>query len=118
MNKKITITPYDTADYLQTPAAVVEYLNVVFADGDPKLITMALGNVARSKGMSAIAKNTNLDRSGLYKSLSKKGEPKFATIIKVMDSIGFRLMVTPKLDSNAQLFSAYADGKQSTLAAT
>jgi probable addiction module antidote protein len=98
MSSKIKITPYDTADYLETPESVIEYLNVVFADGDPKLIATALGNVARSKGMSEIAKKTNLDRSGLYKSLSKEGEPKFATVIKVMNSIGFRLMVTPKSD--------------------
>ena len=85
------VTPYDTVDYLKTPEDISEYLSVVFEDGDPKLIARALGNVARARGMSSVAKSTSLDRSGLYRSLCVDGEPKFSTITRVMKSLGFGL---------------------------
>jgi probable addiction module antidote protein len=53
---KVTIKPYDTAEFLETPEGIYYYLNEVLADGDPTLIADALGNIARSKGMSAISK--------------------------------------------------------------
>ena len=90
------VKPYDSADYLKTPEDISEYLSIVFADGDPNLIARALGNVARAKGMSKVAKSVNMDRSGLYRALSPDGEPKFSTISKVVNTLGYQLSIIPK----------------------
>ena len=63
MSQKITVKPYDTAEFLATPQDVYYYLNEVLASGDSALIASALGNIARSQGMTAIAKKTGLNRS-------------------------------------------------------
>jgi probable addiction module antidote protein len=65
----------------------------VFEDGDPALITHALGVVARAKGMSQIAQAAGLGRESLYKALSPEGNPEFATVLKVMRALGLRLKV-------------------------
>jgi len=86
-------TPYDTAEYLKTRADIAAYLEAAFEDGDPALITIALGNVARSEGMTEIAKATGLTRASLYKALSAEGNPEFATVLKVIQALGLKLMV-------------------------
>jgi probable addiction module antidote protein len=65
----------------------------VFEDGDPALITHALGVVARAKGMSQIAQAAGLGRESLYKALSPEGNPEFATVLKVMRALGLKLKV-------------------------
>ncbi len=85
--------PYDSADYLDTPEQVALYLEEVFVDGDPALIAKALGVVARSKGMSHIAKETDLSRESLYRALSADGNPRLDTLIKVLRALGLRLSV-------------------------
>jgi probable addiction module antidote protein len=92
---KITIKPYDTADFLETPEDIYYYLNEVLADGDPTLIADALGNIARCKGMTAIAKKTGLNRSNLYHSLNKNGDPQISTVTKLIKSFGFTLIAVP-----------------------
>jgi probable addiction module antidote protein len=92
---KITIKPYDTADFLETPEDIYYFLNEVLSDGDPKLIASALGDIARSKGMTKIAKKTGLNRSNLYHSLNKNGDPQISTVSKLIKSFGFTLMVKP-----------------------
>lgn len=86
-------TPYDTAEYLKTSADIAAYLEAAFEDGDPALITIALGNVARSEGMTEIAKATGLTRASLYKALSAEGNPEFATVLKVIQALGLKLTV-------------------------
>jgi probable addiction module antidote protein len=86
-------TPYDTADYLKTKEDVAAYLEAAFEDGDPALIALALGNVARSEGMTEIAKATGLTRASLYKALSAEGNPEFATVLKVIQALGLKLTV-------------------------
>ncbi len=85
---KLKTRPYDSADYLKTEQDVTDYLEAVFADGDPALVTHALGVIARSKGMAKIAGKSGLGRESLYKALSKKGNPKIDTIIKVVHALG------------------------------
>ena len=68
MTKTRTV-PWDTADHLETPEDIAAYLEAVFEDGDPELISHALGNVARAKGMTEIARRTGLGRQSLYKAL-------------------------------------------------
>ena len=86
-------TRYDTADYLQTKEDIAAYLEAVFEDGDPALITHALGVIARAEGMSEVAKQTGLTRASLYKALSADGHPEFATVLKVMQALGLKLRV-------------------------
>jgi probable addiction module antidote protein len=86
-------TRYDTAGYLKTKEDVAAYLEAVFEDGDPALITHALGVVARAEGMTEVAKQTGLTRASLYKALSAEGHPEFATVLKVVRALGLKMTV-------------------------
>jgi len=92
MGKTKTI-PWDSAKHLKTDEDIANYLEAVFEDGDPALITHALGVIARAKGMSQIAQAAGLGRESLYKALSPEGNPEFATVLKVMRALGLKLKV-------------------------
>lgn len=96
MAKTIT-TPYDTADYLKTEEDMALYLGACLeeAGDDAAFIAHALGDIARARGMTQLAKDTGLGRESLYKALSGEGNPSFATILKVMHALGLRLAVQP-----------------------
>ena len=83
--------PWDASDYLATDEDVSAYLEAAFDDGDPHLIVAALGDIARSKGMTKIAAEAGMGRESLYKALSVDGNPGFATVLKVLRALGFRL---------------------------
>lgn len=87
--------PFDAADFLDTPEAVEEYLIASFEDaaeeGDPRVITQALGVVARARGMTRMAEDAELSRTALYRALSEEGRPELSTIFKVMQALGLRL---------------------------
>ena len=87
------LSKYQTTDYLKTEADIKEYLNASFATGDSKLIAKALGDVAKIKGMSKISKTTKLDRSSLYNSLTKQGDPKLSTVTKLIKTFGLSFSV-------------------------
>lgn len=82
---------YDVTDFLQDEADVIAYLNAAFDDGHPEVIAHAIGNIARKRGMSRIARECGLGRESLYKSLSERGNPEFGTILSVLKAIGIRL---------------------------
>jgi probable addiction module antidote protein len=82
--------PYDSAEYLKTEEDVTNYLEAVFEDGDSALVAHALAVVARSKGMAKVAKKAGLGRESLYKALSKDGNPKIQTVIKVVHAPGIK----------------------------
>ena len=86
--------PWDAADYLEEEDDIVAYLEAAFEDGDPQLVTAALGDIARSRGMTKIALKAGLGRESLYKALSRDGNPALATVLKVMQALGLRLSVT------------------------
>jgi probable addiction module antidote protein len=88
---KTTTLPWDPADYLDSVDDVVAYLEASLAEDDPALFAAALGDVARAKGMTAIAREAGLSRESLYKALSAGGNPEFGTVFKVMRSLGLRL---------------------------
>lgn len=93
-----TITrPYDSAEYLKTDEDIRQYLEACFeeAGDDAAFILHALGVVARSKGMMQIARETGLAREALYRSLSADGNPSFATVLKVLHSLGLHLSARP-----------------------
>jgi probable addiction module antidote protein len=85
-------TLYDTADYLDSPESIAAYIEAAFEDGDPALITHALGVVARAKGMSQLARDAGVTREALYKALTAAGDPKLSTFIGVLKALGMRLM--------------------------
>lgn len=90
---KTRTTPYDTADYLKTEEDMVLYFDACLeeAGNDAGFIAQALGNIARARGMTQLARDTGLAREGLYKALSADGNPSFATILKVTKALGLKL---------------------------
>ncbi|EFO31353.1 putative addiction module antidote protein [Roseibium sp. TrichSKD4] len=90
-----TLPEWNIQDQLETPEAVAAYLEAAFDDGDPQAITTALGDVAKAKGMAAIAGQAGITREGLYKALSKKGDPRLSTLLGVFAALGLRLTAAP-----------------------
>jgi probable addiction module antidote protein len=84
---------WDAAETLQTRDDIAAYLDAVLEDGDPDLLKAALGDIARAKGMTEIARAARLGRADLYKALSPDGNPEFATVAKVLRALGFRLTI-------------------------
>ena len=82
---------YDSTEYLETTEDMAAYLEAALEDGDPRVIVHALGNIARARGMSQIARDTGLGRESLYKALSPEGNPEFATVLKVVRALGIKL---------------------------
>ncbi len=89
--KKIQTIRYDGAALLKTPKDIAAYLEAAMEDGDPRVIAAAFGNIARAKGMSALAREAGLGRESLYKALSPDGNPEFSTILKVVRALGLKL---------------------------
>jgi probable addiction module antidote protein len=94
MAKTVT-TPWDPADHLRTDEDVAAYLEAALEEGDPALVAAALGDIARAKGMTQVAREAGLGRESLYKALSPAGNPEFATILKVVAALGLQLHATP-----------------------
>jgi probable addiction module antidote protein len=82
---------WDAVDHLKSEKDMAAYLEAALEEGDAALFTAALGDIARAKGMTAIARKTGLGRESLYKALSPEGNPEFATVLKVMHSLGLEL---------------------------
>src|SRR5215207_6088992 len=86
---------WDAAEHLDSPEAIAAYLSAAMEDGDPQLITAAIGDVARARGMTQLARDTGLSRESLYRALSTEGHPEFSTVIKVLEAFGVRLDARP-----------------------
>jgi probable addiction module antidote protein len=88
-----TFSRYDTADYLKTEEDIALYMEAVMEEGgdDANFIAHALGDVARARNMSQLARDTGMTREGLYKALSSEGNPSFATVLKVVRALGLEL---------------------------
>ena len=84
---------WDAADHLTDKESIAAYLDAALEDDDPELIKAALGDVARAKGMTKIARAAGLGRESLYKALSRGGNPELATVLKVMRALGLKLKV-------------------------
>lgn len=91
--KKTTTTRFDVAEHLRTPEDMAAYLEACFeeAGDDAAFIAKALGDIARAKGMTQIARDTGLSRESLYKALSGERTPGFDTILKVIQALGLKL---------------------------
>jgi probable addiction module antidote protein len=88
--------PFDFSEGLDNKEAIVAYLDAAFEDGDPALIAAVLGDVAKAIGMSKVASDAGVSREALYRSLSREGNPEFATVMKVANSFGLRLRIEAK----------------------
>jgi probable addiction module antidote protein len=86
---------WDPAQHLETEEDMAAYLEAALAEGDAALVAAALGDIARAKGMTQLARETGLGRESLYKALSPTGNPEFATIMKVVTALGLKLHATP-----------------------
>jgi len=95
MNKtKLKMRPFDAAHYLNNEEEMAAYLDVVLEDNDPALLAVALGDIARARGMTELARKTGLSRESLYKSLSGERVPSTETLLKVIHALGFKLTVS------------------------
>ena len=90
----VKLSKWDVVEYLKTEEDMVLYFEACLEEGDPTLITAALGDIARAKGMSQLARDTGISREGLYKALSGEGNPEFATVLKVVKALGLKLHAT------------------------
>lgn len=89
------LLPFDAARYLTDDEAVAECMTAVLETGDPDLLLLALGDVARARGMSQVAKDAGLGRESLYKALTPGAKPRFDTVLKVARALGVRLTAKP-----------------------
>ena len=92
----IKLLPFDPAEHIETEEDILYYLEAAMEGNDPKHIARALGDVARSKGMTEIAKKTGLGRQALYNALSESGNPTLETLTSVLTVLGLELTVQKK----------------------
>jgi probable addiction module antidote protein len=88
---KVKLLPFDAARYLTDDAAIAEYMTAVLEQDDPELLLLALGDIARARGMTQVAKDAGLGRESLYKALAPGAKPRFDTVVKVARALGVRL---------------------------
>ncbi len=96
-SRKVKTVPYDVSEQLRSPEEMAAYLDAWLneAPDDAAGIARALGDIARAKGMSQVARDAGLSRESLYKALSENGNPSFATVLKVTRALGVRLHAEP-----------------------
>lgn len=90
---KLNLTLWDSVEYLNSDEDLARYVDACLEEdpGDGSLIRTCLGNIARAKGMTQLARDTGLARENLYKALSGDGNPEFATVLKVFHALGLKL---------------------------
>jgi len=98
MLKKIKVSElpeFDAAEYLNSDEDIAAYLTTVLEDNDPSLLAAALGDIARARGMTQVARDSGITREALYKALRPGSEPRFDTIRRVCAALGVRLVAQP-----------------------
>ena len=94
--EKVTFKKWDPAEIIDTKETVIAFLEGALEENDPDFLLETIGHIARSKGMAQIARELNLDRKGLYKSLAPDGNPSFKTVFKLLDLLGLRVKLEQK----------------------
>ena len=89
----LKLVAFDAARYLKDDHAIAEYMSAVMEANDPDLLLLALGDVARAKGMAQVAKDAGLGRESLYKALAPGAKPRFETVMKVANALGVKFTV-------------------------
>jgi probable addiction module antidote protein len=95
--EKVTVSDWNLADEIETREDVVGILEAALEENDIEFLFSVIDDIARSKGMAQIAKDLNVERESLYRSLSQDGNPSFSTIVKVLDNLGFQLSIKQKV---------------------
>lgn len=98
MSKKIkaeTLPDFDFSEHLDSEQAVAEYLTAILEENDSALLAAALGDIARARGMSDIAKASGITREALYKALRSDAQPRFDTVNRVCTALGVKLVAQP-----------------------
>ena len=93
--KVANLPDFNAAPYLDNAEAVAAYLSDILEANDPALLASALGDIARARGMSEIAKASGITREALYKALRPDAQPRFDTISRVCAALGVRLVAQP-----------------------
>jgi probable addiction module antidote protein len=88
-------TPWDPASHLASDDDMAAYLEAALEDGDAAVVAAALGDIARAKGMTQVARDAGLGRESLYRSLSPNGNPELATVLRVVSALGLQLHAAP-----------------------
>ena len=99
MNTIIKLNKWDVVNHLKSDEDVALYLEACLEEdpGDGSLVRAALGDIARARGMAQLARDTGLSREGLYKALSREGNPEFSTVMRVIQALGLKLQaVNPR----------------------
>ena len=91
---RVRTHPWEVTRYLDSDEAIAAYLDAALQENDPTLLAAALGDVARAKGMTQLARETGMGRESLYKALSLQGNPELGTVMKVVRSLGLKLHVS------------------------
>jgi probable addiction module antidote protein len=87
----VVTLPYDPAEDLSDPNEQAALLDEAFASGDAKFIAVALGAVARARGMKTVAEQSGRSRPALYRALSEDGDPQLSTLLSVLNALGYKL---------------------------
>jgi probable addiction module antidote protein len=88
--------PWNPVEHIQTLERQAAYLEAAFEDGDPALIAATIGDIARARGMTELARETGLTRNALYKAFRKGGNPTLGTLSSVVGALGYKLSVQPR----------------------
>jgi len=94
--EKITFEDWELADDIETKEDVIGILEVALEENDPDFLLSVINDIAKSKGMTQIARELGVDRRGLYKSLAPDGNPSFKTVFKLLDLLGLRMKLEQK----------------------
>jgi len=96
IEEKITFADWDPAEVIETKEDVIAHIEVALEENDTEMLLSIVGDIARSKGMTQIARELGVSREGLYRSLAPSGNPSFDTVIRLLDILGLQLKVERK----------------------
>ena len=97
MVKKIKVSDWNVLDYLDNEEAIAAYLQAAVAENDPQSLILAIGDIARARGINKMAADMGVNRESLYKSLNGKTKPQFETIYNAIDKLGLEMYFRPKM---------------------
>lgn len=86
-------TRFDIQDHLKTPDEQAAYIEAALEENDPAFLAAALGDVARARGMTQVARDAGVTREALYRALSAKGDPRLSTLMGVLAALGLKLKI-------------------------
>jgi len=101
MVKKVKLSDWNILDYLDNEESIAAYLQAAVAENNPQSLILAIGDIARARGINKMAKEMGVNRESLYKSLNGKTKPQFETIYNALDKLGLEIYFRPKMAATA-----------------